>query len=163
MTAQDSTTITDAKNALRTHAERISVDPRTNSVFAYAQDLFRSLERKELDLSSLDETVQLVFAELLHARADRFRDQHTDTPDLHKQLSDLAGSGWEAFRKAVETPVGGIVFTGHPTFALSKEMRAAFANHVTTNSDASAESLTCLLYTSPSPRDLSTSRMPSSA
>ena len=43
----------------------------------------------------------------------------------------LAGEGFEAFRQVVETPSGGIVFTAHPTFALSRDLRAALAAYVT--------------------------------
>ena len=55
MTALDTNapTIENAKNALRQHAERIASDPRTNSVFAYAQDLFRALESDQLTLADL--------------------------------------------------------------------------------------------------------------
>ena len=37
------------------------------------------------------------------------------------------------------------------------------SNEETSQAAGSAQSVACLLYTSPSPRDLSTSRMPSSA
>ena len=144
MTALDKTapTIEDAKAALRKHAERITVDPKTNSVFAYAQDVFRSLENKDLEISDLDDTIQAVFADLILARANRFRQQHENAPDISMRLSELADLGWEAFKASMETPAGGIVFTGHPTFALSQTQRAAFAAHASSHSDASAAALT---------------------
>ncbi|MEM9178554.1 MAG: phosphoenolpyruvate carboxylase, partial [Pseudomonadota bacterium] len=143
MTALDTKapTLTEAKDSLRRHAERIAVDPRTNSVFAYAQDLFRALEAEKITLSDLDATAQSVFADLVLARAERFRRQHDETTDLASRLDALAAQGWETFRSWMETATGGIVFTAHPTFALSRDVRATFAAHVTDMSDASASQL----------------------
>ncbi len=143
MTALDTTapTLTEAKDSLRRHAERIAVDPRTNSVFAYAQDLFRALEAEQITLSDLDATAQSVFADLTLARAERFRRQHDETTDLASRLDTLAAQGWETFRSTMETATGGIVFTAHPTFALSRDVRATFAAHVTEMSDSSASQL----------------------
>ena len=44
-----------------------------------------------------------------------------------------------------------------------KEMQNALKNGYLENAEKMARSMICLLYTSPSPRDLSTARMPSSA
>ncbi|MHA7900898.1 MAG: phosphoenolpyruvate carboxylase [Henriciella sp.] len=143
MTALDTNapTVSDAKAALRAHAERIAVDPRTNSVFAYAQDLFRGLENGEVTLADLDQTSQAVFGDLILARADRFRKQHEGTTHLHQRLLALAAQGWDAFKSHVETPLGGVVFTAHPTFALSPKIRTAFAEHVSANTAVSAQAL----------------------
>ncbi|MEO0451108.1 MAG: phosphoenolpyruvate carboxylase [Pseudomonadota bacterium] len=143
MTALDTNapTVDSAKTALRAHAERIAVDPRTNSVFAYAQDLFRGLETGTLTISDLNETAQAVFGDLILARADRFRNQHALNTRLSDRLAKLADQGWEVFKSTLETPLGGVVFTAHPTFALSPAIRSAFAAHVTANSAASAQAL----------------------
>ncbi len=143
MTALDThaPTVESAKSALREHAERIKVDPRTNSVFAYAQDLFRGLENGTLTLADLSETAHAVFGDLILARADRFRRQHEINTDLSERLRALAERGWETFKSTLETPLGGVVFTAHPTFALSPDIRAAFAAHVTSNSAMSADAL----------------------
>ncbi|MEL7054932.1 MAG: phosphoenolpyruvate carboxylase [Pseudomonadota bacterium] len=143
MTALDTTApiLTDAKDRLRHHAARIAVDPRTNSVFAYAQDLFRALEAEKITLSDLDDTAQSVFTDLILARADRFRRQHDDNIDLTARLDALAAQGWETFRSTMEAATGGIVFTAHPTFALSRDVRATFAAHVTEMSETSANLL----------------------
>lgn len=143
MTALDThaPTVENAKAALRTHAERIAADPRTNSVFAYAQDLFRALETDQLTLSDLRQTSQSVCGDLILARADRFRKQHEAASTLQDRLNDLASRGWEHFKTVVETPLGGVVFTAHPTFALSPTVRATFAAHVSTNTASSAQAL----------------------
>ncbi len=143
MTALDTTAplLSDAKSALRHHAERIAVDPRTNSVFAYAQDVFRGLEAGEITLAQLDAKAQSVFGDLILARAERFRRQHAEAPNVATRLSGLAEQGWDVFRAAMETPAGGVVFTAHPTFALSRNVRAAFADHATDVSETSAAAL----------------------
>jgi phosphoenolpyruvate carboxylase len=143
MTAIDKThpSVSNAKDRLRAHAARIATDPQTNSVFAYAQELFQCLESGELSLADLGETALSVYGERVLARADRFRRQHDATPDLAARLDALAERGWDAFKSAVETPLGGVVFTAHPTFAMSRDARAAFAAHVSENSSASAHAL----------------------
>lgn len=143
MTALDTKapSLADAKAALRDHSTRIAQDPRTNSVFAYAQDLFRALEQGDISLDDLGTTTQSVFGDLILARADRFRRQHEDSSDLAKRLDALAAQGWDVFRQATETPTGGIVFTAHPTFALSRDARAAFASQVSDATEASANAL----------------------
>lgn len=147
MTALDKSapTIPAAKDRLREHAARIAIDPRTNSVFAYAQELFQQLEAGDISLADLNETALAVYGERILDRAERFRRQHADAPDLTARLDSLAASGWDAFKAAVETPLGGVVFTAHPTFALSRDTRAAFAAHVTQDDKASAKALTACI------------------
>lgn len=143
MTAQDNitTTVSDAKDRLRHHAARIEVDPRTNSVFAYAQELFQSLETGQIALDDLRETALSVYGDRVLGRANRFRSQHETTPDLSARLQSLAANGWDAYKAAVETPLGGVVFTAHPTFAMSRDTRRAFADHVTEDCSDSARAL----------------------
>lgn len=143
MTALDThaPTVENAKAALRTHAERIAADPRTNSVFAYAQDLFRALETDQLTLADLRQTSQSVYGHLILARADRFRKQHEASTSLQDRLKALADRGWDHFKTVLETPLGGVVFTAHPTFALSPAVRSSFAAHVSANTAKSAQDL----------------------
>jgi phosphoenolpyruvate carboxylase len=124
-----------AKSALSGYAKQIETNPQANSVFAYANELFQNLERGTLSIDALDATVQEVFMTLVDERAERFRDQHGIGSDdawgaPRASLEALAQSGWAQYRQTVETAKGGIVFTGHPTFALSQTARAAFAEHV---------------------------------
>ena len=144
MTALDNTapTIPAAKDRLREHAKRIEFDPRTNSVFAFAQELFQQLESDAISLGDLRETALAVYGDRILARSERFRRQHTDGPKIEDRITELADSGWESFKTMVETPLGGVVFTAHPTFAMSRPTRAAFAEHVTQKSDTSAAALT---------------------
>ena len=143
MTALDKNrpTIPTAKDRLREHASRIAIDPRTNSVFAYAQELFQHLEAGTIGIDGLGETTLEVYGDRVLARAERFRAQHAASPDLKGRLDALADQGWDVFKSAVETPLGGVVFTAHPTFAMSRDTRAAFADHVTQDTQESADTL----------------------
>jgi phosphoenolpyruvate carboxylase len=144
MTALDksASTIPAAKDRLRDHAKRIETDPRTNSVFAYAQELFQELESGSITLSDLRETALDVYGGRVLARAERFRRQHADVPEVRNRITALADAGWDSFKTMVETPLGGVVFTAHPTFAMSRTTRAAFAAHVSQDSGTSARALT---------------------
>ena len=130
-------TIASAQDFLRNEATRIEVDPLTNSVSALAQSLFRRVERGELTLSDLANLANDVHIDLIEERARHFRDQHfAANPSaawapVRARLEALAGQGWDIFQTTLETATGGIVFTAHPTFALSRDLRAAYAAHVT--------------------------------
>ncbi|MBA3066962.1 MAG: phosphoenolpyruvate carboxylase [Hyphomonas sp.] len=136
-----------AQTFLRQEASRIDADPLTNSVFSLAQTLFRKLEADEISLASLSRLSDEVHLLLLDERAEAFRRQHAggDTAaawaPVNARLGALAAEGYEAFRDAVETPTGGIVFTAHPTFALSRDLRMALAANITRPSAATRAAL----------------------
>ena len=133
--AKQSPSVASAKQSLSTYAERIDQDPQANSVFAFANELFQGLELGNIQLTDLDNIVSDVFMTLIDQRAGQFRAQHlTDDGAIwaaaQNTLEALASSGWEVFRQTLEAPKGGIVFTGHPTFALSKTVRMHLAEHI---------------------------------
>ncbi len=125
-----------AKDFLRNAATRIDTDPMTNSVADLAHRLFRDLESGEAKVSDLKTLKDNVALELLEARADRFRDQHygadpdTAWREVRTQLQVIARGGFDAFKAEIESEHGGVVFTAHPTFALSRPMRDAYAKLV---------------------------------
>ncbi len=129
-------TLEAAQLFLREQASRIEIDPLTNSVFALAQTLFRDLEAGRTKLSDLSKLADEVHLDLIEGRAERFRVQHAGGKaksaweQLTADLDALAADGFDAFKARVEQATGGIVFTGHPTFALSKDLRTALADHV---------------------------------
>ena len=75
--------------------------------------------------------------------------------------------GWEATQQAKEDPaiteIPIIALTAHAMAADKERAMSAGCSEYETKPIDFPALLACLLYTSPSPRDLSTSRMPSSA
>ena len=146
-------TLETAQDFLREQARRIDIDPMTNSVFALTQTLFRDLEDGRASLTDLSKLANEVHIELIDQRAERFRTQHAGAgadaawAPLRTRLEEIAAEGFEAFKTAVEQPRGGIVFTGHPTFALSADLRAAFAAHVSKPTKSSRAALAKLIRT----------------
>ena len=67
----------------------------------------------------------------------------------------------ETSRLQVATNLDGI--SGADEFTVVDTSVKLIDSNLTLNAGSSDALITCLLYTSPSPRDLSTSRMPSSA
>lgn len=143
-------TVTSAKDTLRHYATRIDSNPQNNSVFAYARDLFDQLENGDIAMDDLGSVVDDVFATLIERRAETFANQHAyDTGGcwigITDRLNTLATQGWDTFKTAVETASGGVVFTAHPTFALSKTARTNFAAMITDPSAANKDALTASL------------------
>ena len=71
-------------------------------------------------------------------------------------------------KEVIQDKHNGLLVPNHDVDALAKAINTfstdvAVYEHCKGNAKDSVSHLTCLLYTSPSPRDLSTSRMPSSA
>ena len=136
---------------LREQAQRIEVDPMTNSVFALTQTLFRDLEDGKATQADLAALANEVHLELIDERANRFRVQHAGADEtaawapLIARLEEIAGEGFDAFAAALAQARGGLVFTGHPTFALSTELRTAFAAHVSKPTKASRARLARLI------------------
>jgi len=139
--------LSEMREKLRTSAARIVEDPQTNSVFSLAQSVFSALDAGQTGLSEIEGLVDEIHLRLADARASFLREQHfgcqpeTAWTRVRARLEALAQHGWEDFRQAVESPNGGIVFTAHPTFALSPRVRAALAARAETGSPESLEHL----------------------
>ena len=144
-------TLDAAQEFLREQAQRIDIDPMTNSVFALTQTLFRDMEDGKASQAGLTALANEVHLELIDERASRFRAQHAGADEavawapLLSRLEEIAKQGFYAFAEAVAQERGGLVFTGHPTFALSTELRAAFADHVGKPTKASRARLAKLI------------------
>lgn len=136
-----------AQDFLRAQSERIAVDPMTNSVFAFAQSLFQDLESGRTSVADLAKFAGDLHLTLIEERADRFREQHYDADPkagwslVRAALETHAKQGFDAFRDAVQQNTGGIVFTAHPTFALSRALRQAFTSHVSRPNKSSRAAL----------------------
>lgn len=126
-------TLAAAGDYLRLQAARIADDPMTNSVFAFAQTLFQDIERGDTRLDEIAALIDETHLLLVSQRAARLREQHGGArpeavwAQVKATLESLARKGFETFRANLEQARGGVVFTAHPTFALSPELRAAIA------------------------------------
>lgn len=132
---------------LRSYAGEIGSDPLTNSVFSLALALMQDLDAGRRSLEDLTGLIDTIHFRLLCERAERFREQHTAVgggkpwSGVEEKLRAAAEAGIDAFRDAACTAHGGIVFTAHPTFALSRSLREAFAAYVSSDDAASRDSL----------------------
>jgi len=122
------------RETLRGYADSIETDPLTNSVFSFALGLFQDLDSGRTDLGRIGETVDALHFDLLRERAEQFSRQHADIGDrkdpfatVRDHLAAAAKKDPQRFRDAVTRHAGGIVFTAHPTFAMSLSLRQAFA------------------------------------
>ncbi|MFN7054768.1 phosphoenolpyruvate carboxylase [Hyphomonas sp.] len=118
---------------LRGEAEKIADNPLTNSVFALAQAVFQDLESGQTSVEDIAGLIDETHILLVEQRAARLRERHAQAkPDhawapVRAQLETLAGHGFDAYAREAARPRGGIVFTAHPTFSLSPQLRAAIA------------------------------------
>ncbi|GAM99041.1 phosphoenolpyruvate carboxylase [alpha proteobacterium U9-1i] len=113
---------------LTAHSATALRDPMATGVRHLSLDLLERVEAGEIDLSNLGALVQQIGDEALRERAARFRATHpggTWRALVEAALAPLKGKTFAEIAKAVEAPRGGVVFTGHPTFALSRAMRTA--------------------------------------
>ena len=80
--------------------------------------------------------------------------QHADAQDMTQDVFATVGGAIDRFDAEAKGSFRGWLF---------RITRNLVINHLTRDKETAGSGKTCLLYTSPSPRDLSTSRMPSSA
>ena len=125
------------------------------------------IARKAMDIEGLGgETVELLFKEGL---ITNYADLYTLTKDQVMPLERMAEKSAENLVNGVQASIMipfervlfglGIRYVGE---TVAKKLAKAYKN-IDALQIATAEELVCLLYTSPSPRDRTRSRMPSSA
>ena len=136
-------------------AQRVHTDPLTNSVFALAQSMFLDLEEGHTSLEELGELIDRTHLELARDRAARLRDRHgyLSDPDpwicIREKLEAAASAGFESFSRYASQPLGGVVFTAHPTFAISPRLRAAIASQAQGPSALACEELAAAVSDDP--------------
>ncbi|MFO1018802.1 MAG: phosphoenolpyruvate carboxylase [Hyphomonadaceae bacterium] len=103
-------------------------DPLSASVRTLAVELLARVNAGELDVGALRELTKAISDEALAARGARLKAQYPERAwrdVVHAALAPLRGASLDELKRALESPRVGAVFTGHPTFAMSRAMRAA--------------------------------------
>jgi phosphoenolpyruvate carboxylase len=126
---------------LATHSEAARHDPMATSVRSLAIDLHEHLDDGSVDLPSLRKMVKRISDHALFDRAKRLGEQAPDgtlAETVETALAPLKGKSFEEIKSALESPQAGIVFTAHPTFAMSRKLRRALASIASENATESA-------------------------
>jgi phosphoenolpyruvate carboxylase len=103
-------------------------DPMAAGVRRLAVDLMERAESGQMDDAALDALVKQVADDALRARATRLgasKPQGDWRAVVEAALAPLKNAALSEIRAALEAPRAGVVFTAHPTFALSRAMRGA--------------------------------------
>lgn len=117
-------------------------DPLTNSVRRLAHDLSRLLADGAISLETLSRTAAALSDQGFEDRARTFAAAHADyaksaTADVvEAALRRFDGAPFGVVKAALAETRAGVVFTAHPTFAMSRALRAAFARRVEALIDA---------------------------
>ncbi len=132
------------RERLTHYADNIHADPMTNSVQKLAHDLSVLLEDGRVSLNTISKLMAVIGGQALVQRADRFNENHIDnnglmnilsmgpmqSPDEDFQSSKDKEEDFQSFKDKYEQTRAGVVFTGHPTFAISRAIRADFTEYV---------------------------------
>ncbi|WP_411819603.1 phosphoenolpyruvate carboxylase [Hyphococcus formosus] len=112
-------------------------DPHLNPVSRLASALFLGLESGEVSIGSLTAIANDLNDRSFEDRAEAFHLRRGDGAcALEDILAQLAQGGFEEFKAAVEGAPEGVVFTAHPTFALSAARRDVLAAYPVNGSDS---------------------------
>ncbi len=129
------------RERLIAYSKEINTNPMTNSVQRLGHDLTMALEQGSVTLSQLKEVMDLIGNEALLRRADNFRDAHepqkgAGSKSLQEECDEFVmrikaqNKDFKTARNELERTRAGIVFTGHPTFAIAEKLRDDFVTYV---------------------------------
>jgi phosphoenolpyruvate carboxylase len=132
--------VVDLRTTLQDLRQRAEADPLSNPIQLLALTIKDKIDAGALSLGAIESLIQRLSIEAFERRAERLRRylgesdrgaNLTRVGDLIHQLTrDGDGSEtvpFEEFRKRVEHPRFGVVFTAHPTFSLAKGLQEALA------------------------------------
>ncbi len=121
---------------LQDYEHEVAFDPLTNSVRRLGYALFQAQERGEIDGARLSAIAKSFCDAALIRRADAFAASHQhgviSQAQIDDMLSPLSAMTFAAAQSELERTRAGIVFTAHPTFAMSKALRGAVAAYAST-------------------------------
>lgn len=118
-------------------------DPFLNPLKLLASELFFDLDAGRLTIDAVRDVIQLISAEALLDRARRavaYLGAESRPATAGGPLARDDDGDFEGFRSRVERPLGGIVFTAHPTFGTGAAIRQA-AMEVASGEDAAGNPL----------------------
>jgi phosphoenolpyruvate carboxylase len=148
-TSQASARIADWSRLLREHRQRLAHDPQFNPVKQLAFDLSRQIESGKLSQAEIVKVGKELCDRALRLRARATR-RYMGELAMEKRDAELSRLVREsAFEQGVQVPFAvfadrwerpraGIVFTGHPTFAMSKKLRKALVRLIEDEADEGA-------------------------
>ena len=123
-------------------------DPFSNPIQLLALRLSRRIDAGEVSFSDLEQLIQCLTTDAFLAGAERLADRMGETDpaanarivralimDLTRDPGSGATAPFETFRATVERALFGIVFTAHPTFALSAQLLRIEAQLATDHDD----------------------------
>ncbi len=119
------------RDAFRAAGASASADPLVNPVQVLASKLFLALEDGDADIGALAEAVDRFELDSFEDRAAAFHAVRDGDAADNAAFAALEKLEFDAFRTAVEQTPMGVVFTAHPTFALTPERRALIADYAT--------------------------------
>ncbi|MEO1252612.1 MAG: phosphoenolpyruvate carboxylase [Pseudomonadota bacterium] len=109
--------------------EGAAADPLINPVRTLASRLFLGAEAGALTGDDLRRAISEFERDGFEARAAAFNARRKESAGgADAALDALARGGFERFKRVVGASPAGVVFTAHPTFALTKERRALIAD-----------------------------------
>lgn len=128
---------------MRRYRERVPFEPQFNPVKQLAFDMSRELEVEELSLEELESAAKELSDRALVRRARNTvrylggKDGDRAAEQVRALVRDSAFKdglqiGFEEFRARWEKPDDGIVFTGHPTFAIPRGLRQILVEMIET-------------------------------
>jgi phosphoenolpyruvate carboxylase len=128
----------DLKSALVDLRRRGETDPLSNAIQLLALAIKDKIDAGTLSVEVIERVIQRLSVEAFARRAERLRhylepsDRSANREHLRELIHGLAGQDgggdavpFDEFRKRVEQPRFGVVFTAHPTFALAKDLQEA--------------------------------------
>jgi phosphoenolpyruvate carboxylase len=127
---------------LAIHTDSSRHDPLATSMRSLAIDLQEHLVEGGLSIDDLRAMAKAVGDRALLQRAERLAAQSPDSAwnrVVADALAPLEGQPFELVREAIEAARTGIVFTAHPTFAMSRPLRAVVAKLASGDREAAAE------------------------
>lgn len=119
--------------ALRASFHEISAaasdSPLVNPIRTLAAQLFLMLEKDQTSSAALATAIAQLEQSGFETRASAFHENRKPDTAEESAFSKLSEAGFEEFKEQVEATPVGVVFTAHPTFALSQERRALVADY----------------------------------